>query len=91
LGTKYLVVLCAGSTLLLVEDESTSVVNGALVRVLLNQSASPSVVLSALLLIDKTLVSKLMENLAVIFITPSSWGSQRAGHQPRINRPEVLL
>jgi hypothetical protein len=45
-------VLCAGSALLLVEDESTSVVNGALVGVLLSQSVSPSVVLSALLLID---------------------------------------
>jgi hypothetical protein len=44
LGTKYLVVLCAGSALLLVEDESTSVVNGALVGVLLGQSVSPSVV-----------------------------------------------
>jgi hypothetical protein len=53
LGTKYLVVLCAGSTLLLVEDESTSVINSALVGVLLSQSASPSVVLSALLLTDK--------------------------------------
>jgi hypothetical protein len=44
LGTKYLVVLCAGSALLLVEDESTSVINGALVGVLLGQLASPSVV-----------------------------------------------
>jgi hypothetical protein len=44
--------VCAGSTLLLAKDESTSVVNGALVGVLLSQSASPSVVLSALLLID---------------------------------------
>jgi hypothetical protein len=34
LGIKYLVVLCAGSTLLLVEDVSTSVVNAALVGVL---------------------------------------------------------
>jgi hypothetical protein len=24
------------------------------------------------------------KNLAAIFITPSSWGSQRAGHLPRI-------
>jgi hypothetical protein len=36
--------VCAGSTLLLAEDESTSVVNGALVGVLLSQSTSPSVV-----------------------------------------------
>jgi hypothetical protein len=33
LGAKYLVVLCAGSVLLLVEGVSTSVVNGALVGV----------------------------------------------------------
>jgi hypothetical protein len=52
LGTKYLVVLCAGSALLLAEDESTSVVNGALVGVSLGYQASPSVVLSALLLTD---------------------------------------
>jgi hypothetical protein len=32
LGAKYLVVLCAGSTLLLVEDALTRIVNGALVR-----------------------------------------------------------
>jgi hypothetical protein len=31
LGSKYLVVLCAGSALLLVEDVLTSIVNGALV------------------------------------------------------------
>jgi hypothetical protein len=45
--------VCACSTLLLVEDESTRIVNGALVGVLVSQSASPSVVLSALLLTDK--------------------------------------
>jgi hypothetical protein len=33
LGAKYLVVLCAGSTLLLIEDALTSVVNSALVGV----------------------------------------------------------
>jgi hypothetical protein len=48
-----LVVLCAGSALLLVEDESTSVVNGTLVGVLLSQSASSSVVLLLPLRIDK--------------------------------------
>jgi hypothetical protein len=36
--------VCVGSALLLAKDESTSIVNGALVRVLLSQSASPSVV-----------------------------------------------
>jgi hypothetical protein len=37
--------VCAGSALLLAEDESTSVINGALVGVLLSQSTSPSVVI----------------------------------------------
>jgi hypothetical protein len=43
-GSKVLVCVCAGSTLPLAEDESTSTVNGALVGVLLSQLASPSVV-----------------------------------------------
>jgi hypothetical protein len=42
LGIKYLVMLCAGSMLLLVEDVSTSVVNDALVGVLVGYQASPS-------------------------------------------------
>jgi hypothetical protein len=42
LGTKYLVVLCAGSALLLVEDVLTSIVNGALVGESLSLQASPS-------------------------------------------------
>jgi hypothetical protein len=46
LGAKYLVVLCAGSTLLLVEDGLTSVANGALVGVSLGYQASPLVVLA---------------------------------------------
>jgi hypothetical protein len=33
LGAKYLVVLCAGSALLLVEDAPTRIVNGALAGV----------------------------------------------------------
>jgi hypothetical protein len=36
LGAKYLVVLCAGSMLLLVEDVLTSIVNDALVGVSLS-------------------------------------------------------
>jgi hypothetical protein len=54
LGAKYLVVFCAGSTLLLVEDVLTRlIVNGALVGVSLSYQASPSGVLSFPLLIDK--------------------------------------
>jgi hypothetical protein len=45
-------VLCAGSALLFAEDESTSIINGALVRVLLSQSASPSVIIVSPLLTD---------------------------------------
>jgi hypothetical protein len=44
--------VCAGFTLPLAEDESTSIVNGALVGVLLSQSASPSVVIVSPLLTD---------------------------------------
>jgi hypothetical protein len=51
-GNKVLGCVCAGSALLLIEDESTSIVNGALVGVLLNQSASPSVVAVSPLLTD---------------------------------------
>jgi hypothetical protein len=81
LGIKYFVVLCAGSALLLAEDESTSVVNGALVGVLLSQSASPSVVyLSS----PRTIYLGFLTEgkLAAILITPFSWGSQRAGYFP---------
>jgi hypothetical protein len=42
LGAKYLVVLCAGSALLRVEDALTRIVNGALSEVSLGQQASPS-------------------------------------------------
>jgi hypothetical protein len=42
LGAKYLVVLCAGSALLLVEDAPTRIVNGALAGVSLSWQASPS-------------------------------------------------
>jgi hypothetical protein len=59
--------------------------NGALVGVLLSQSASPSVVLCALLLNDKPWFLTEGKS-AAIFITPSSWGSQRAGHSPRIKQ-----
>jgi hypothetical protein len=54
LGAKYFVVLCAGSTLLLVEDTLTClIVNGALVGVSLGYQASPSVVWLLPLWIDK--------------------------------------
>jgi hypothetical protein len=43
-GSKVLVYVCAGFALLLAEDESTSIINGALVGVLLSQSVSPSVI-----------------------------------------------
>jgi hypothetical protein len=42
LGAKFLVVLCAGFALLLVEDALTRIVNGALVGVSLGLQASPS-------------------------------------------------
>jgi hypothetical protein len=85
-----LFVLCAGSALLLAEDESTSIINGALVGVLLSQSASPSVVcLSSLRTINLGFLTE--GKLATILITPSSWGSQRAGHSPRITIPPPIM
>jgi hypothetical protein len=55
--------------------------NGALVGVLLSQSASPSVVcLSSPRTINLGFLTE--GKLAAILITPSSWGSQRAGHSP---------
>jgi hypothetical protein len=57
--------------LLLAEDESTSVVNGALVGVLLSQSASPSVVIVCFSP-DRHNLGFLTEGkLAAIFIKPS--------------------
>jgi hypothetical protein len=81
-------VLCAGSALLLAKDESTSVINGALVGVILSQSASPSVVfLSSPRMINLGFLTE--GKLAAILITPSSWGSQRAGHSSR-NKQQVF-
>jgi hypothetical protein len=45
--------------------------------------------LSALLLIDINVGFLTEGKLAAILITPSSWGSQRAGHSPR-NKQQVF-
>jgi hypothetical protein len=69
------------TALLLAEDKSTRVINGALVGVLLSQSASPSVVcLSSPRTINLGLITE--GKLAAILITPFCWGSQRAGYFP---------
>jgi hypothetical protein len=73
-----LVVLCAGSVLLLVEDALTSIVNGALVGVSLSYQASPSGVW--LFPTGLTYLGFLLrEKLAVVLTIPSSWGSQLDG------------
>jgi hypothetical protein len=78
LGAKFLVVLCAGFTLLLVKSYTpTSSLSGALVR---------SVVKLAIITFWSLAFSYWFENLgfttegrlAVVLIIPSSWGSQRA-------------
>jgi hypothetical protein len=70
-------VLCAGSVLLLVEDVSTRIVNGALVGVLVGWQASPS---GVWLFPGLTNLSFLLrEKLAGVLIIPSSWGSQLDG------------
>jgi hypothetical protein len=78
LGAKFLVVLCAGSALLLVKDALTSIVNGTLVGVSLSYQASPSGVW--LFPTGLTYLGFLLrEKLAVVLIIPSSWGSQLYG------------
>jgi hypothetical protein len=73
-GNKVLGCVCAGSTLLLAKDKSTSIINGALVGVLLSQSASPSVVIVCSSPDRHTLVSYRGERLTAVLIIPSSRG-----------------
>jgi hypothetical protein len=70
-GNKVLGCVCAGSALLLAEDESTSVVNGTLVGVLLSQSASLSVVIVCFSPDRQNLGFLTVGKLAAIFIKPS--------------------
>jgi hypothetical protein len=83
LGAKYLVVLCAGSALLLVKDALTSIVNNALAGVSLGLQASPS---GVWLFHGYDKPWFLNEGkFATVLIIPSSWGSQMNGdlHQHR--------
>jgi hypothetical protein len=83
-------VLCAGSTLLLVEDAPTSVVNGALARVSQSKQASPSEVwLFSTGSINLSFI--LRERLATVLIIPSSWGSQLGGYFARITMHTIIL
>jgi hypothetical protein len=83
-GSKVLGCVCAGSALQLAEDESTSIVNVALVGVLLSQSASPSVVTICFSPDQHNLGFLTEGKLVAILIIPSSWGSQRASYSPHI-------
>jgi hypothetical protein len=83
LGAKYLVVLCAGSTLLLVQskalDEAPYKLSGAIAKL-----ASITFLSLTFSWTDKPWF--LTEGkFAAILIIPSSWGSQRDGdlHQHR--------
>jgi hypothetical protein len=78
LGTKYLVVLCAGSTLPLTKqslDEAPYKLSGAVAKL-----ASITFLSLAFSYWIDNLSFLLREKLAAIFIIPSSWGSQLAGH-----------
>jgi hypothetical protein len=78
LGAKYLVVLCAGSTLLLTKqslDEAPYKLSGAVVKL---ASITFRVWLLPLL-IDKPWFHNWGKNLAAVLIIPSSWGSQLDG------------
>jgi hypothetical protein len=74
LGTKYLVVLCAGFTLPLAKqslDEAPYKLSGAVAKLAgITFTRLSGVVWSFLL----------REKLAAIFIKPCSWGFQLAGH-----------
>jgi hypothetical protein len=81
LGAKFLVVLCAGSTLLLVQskalDEAPYKLSGAVAKL----EASPSEVWLFSYWFDKPRF--LTEGkLATVLIIPSSWGSQLGGYLP---------
>jgi hypothetical protein len=84
LGAKYLVVLCAGSTLLLVEDALTSIVNDALAGAVVKLA---SITFSSLAFSYWTKKPWFLTEgkLATVLIIPSSWGSQLGGHPARIN------
>jgi hypothetical protein len=78
LGTKYLVVLCAGSTLPLAKqslDEAPYKLSEAVAK-LVGITFSH---ISSSYWIDN-LGFLLREKLTAIFITPCSWGFQLAGH-----------
>jgi hypothetical protein len=77
-------VLCAGSALLLAEDESTSIIKR---RPCWSVIKPVRITFSRLSLFspDRHNLGFLTEGkLAAILIIPSSWGSQWAGHSPRI-------
>jgi hypothetical protein len=83
-GNKVLVCVCAGSALLLAEDESTSIVK---------RCSCWSVIKPVYITFSRRRLSSSRSalnlgfltggKLAAIFIIPSSWGSQRAGYSPR--------
>jgi hypothetical protein len=78
LETKYLVVLCAGSTLPLIKqslDEAPYKLSGAIAKL-----ASITFLSLAFSYWIDNLGFLLREKLAAIFIIPSSGGSQLAGH-----------
>jgi hypothetical protein len=78
LGTKYLVVLCAGSTLPLAKqslDEAPYKLSGAVAKL-----AGITFGRLAFSYWIDNLGFLLREKLAAIFIKPCSWGFQLAGH-----------
>jgi hypothetical protein len=80
LGAKYLVVLCAGSTLLLVKqslDEAPYKLSRAIAKL-----AGITFLSLAFSWIRLNLGFFLREKLAAVLIIPSSWGSQLDGEKP---------
>jgi hypothetical protein len=83
LGAKYLVVLCAGSTLLLVQskalDEAPYKLSGAVAK--LAYITFRRLAFSYWFDKPRFLTE---EKFVVVLIIPSSWGSQLGGHLARI-------
>jgi hypothetical protein len=78
LGTKYLVVLCAGSTLPLAKQSLDKAPYKLFEAVAKLVGITFSHILSSYWI--DYLGFLLTEKLAAIFITPCSWGFQLAGH-----------
>jgi hypothetical protein len=84
LGANYLVALCAGSTLLLVQSKALDEASYKLSKAVAKLASITFSSLTFSYWIDKPWV--LTEGkIVTVLIIPCSWGSQLGGHPARIN------